>query len=214
MPAKDFHVEDVMLSTRDETTGAILLQVGDVANERIEDVNVPLFQSWGLVVRPSNPTSKTAAAEAVLARSVDSDIAIAGRDLRGAELAGALKEGEACLYAPGSQARVMLKANGGCTMYTTADNTKDGDSVYITCSPSGIKAVGPWGTIQMTSDGIQLGESGGSFIKMAKNEIVLSANKISIAGGCVGIGSSPTVPILGGAAGPAGVGSLTCKVSP
>ncbi len=222
MPVESFRVEEVFATERDSSSGAITAQIGDVQNGRVEDFNCPVFQQWGFVSRPltadpkdsNKPSKELSASTAVALRSIDSDVIVAGRDLRSSEIAGQLQPGEACVYASGGQARVLLKANGSCTVYTTADNKKSGTSVAVSVSPSGIKIVGPWGAITMDVDGIQMAESGGASFIMAGGKITLSANEISICGGSVGIGAAPSLPIVGGPTGMAGVGSLTCKVSP
>jgi hypothetical protein len=218
MPTEVFHVEEVFATDRDPDTGAITAQIGDVQNQRVEDNNCPVFQQWGFMSRPAtaDPASKSGSkvgAEAVALRSVDADIIVGGRDLRSTEIAGQLQPGETCVYAAGGQARLLMKANGSATIYTTADNTETGTSVAVSVAPTGIKIVGAWGAVTMDANGIQMCESGGAFLLMHNNKITLSASEISICGGSVGIGAAPTVPIVGGAGGPTGVGSTTCLVT-
>jgi hypothetical protein len=215
MPVEPFRVEECMSTTLDAKSKAILAQVGDVQHERVEDSDVPVFQTWGVMSRPAIPTSKKEGAEVVLLRSVDQDIAIAGRDLRFSELAGSLKDGETCVFASTGQARALFKADGSITLYTTSDNTSSGTSVAITIGTTGIKLIGPAGVVTIDSNGVQLGESGGAFLKMSGNEITLSATKITIAGGSVALGMAcaPTNTVLYGPSGMAGIPSPSVLVS-
>ncbi|MFA5186339.1 MAG: hypothetical protein WC551_07690 [Patescibacteria group bacterium] len=217
MPVEAFRVEECLSCTRDATTGAILLTIGDVLHERVEDSDVPLFQTPGFVSRPAVPDPKASGAEFVVLRSVDSDVAIAGRDLRGHAIAGTLLDGESCVYAPAGQGRILLKADGSVTMYTTSDNTESGDSVFCSISPTGIKIGGPWGVLSMDSDGVRVLSSKGSALTLATDASLAGqsaslngAGNASVAAGVL----NPAQGIAYSSAGPVNLVSLTCTVSP
>jgi hypothetical protein len=217
MPIDEFRIEECMSSTLDDTTGAITLQVGDCLHDRSEDSDVPAFGAiGGILHRPAPAASKDAGAEVVLLRcAADTDIAIAGRDVRVKKIAGSLLEGETAVFASQGQARCIFKADGSITLYTTDDNTESGTSVAVTVGPGGVKVIHPSGVLTIDSGGVQIGESGGAFLKMSGNEITLSANKITIAGGSVALGMNcaPTNTVLYGPSGMAGIPSPSVLAS-
>jgi len=73
--------------------------------------------------------------------------AIGSRDLRNQSFYGNLGPGETVLYAAGpqgtSQGRIILKADGSISIYTTNDNTSGGTAVYFRISPQGLQFISP-----------------------------------------------------------------------
>jgi hypothetical protein len=141
------------LSSTLAPNGAVTLVTGDVLSGNAEAVDTPKFQTPGFVSRPATPDSGKSAAEYVVLTTSDSDIAIAGRDVRGTKISGNLKDGEACAYAPGSQAKILFKANGGLALMTTADNTETGTTVSLVLDPDGMVMDAPWGRLRFDATG-------------------------------------------------------------
>ncbi len=159
---------DILTTSVNAVTGKILAQIGNAVGQTVDSDSAEWWQSVGFTSRPSKPEAGKQAAQAVVLRKGDHDICIASQDLRGLELYGKLDHGETAIYAPGpdgtAQARVLLKKDGSINLYTTSDNTADGDSVYARVAPDGFLFNAPWGTIRWDDTGFHiLHSSGASF---------------------------------------------------
>lgn len=207
---------DILGSTVDEETGTVLLQTGDVANEFPEVGDVESWQPTGFISRPSNPTPKSGACQALIMRCSDNDKCIGTRDLRSQSLAGSLGPGEFCLFSAGadgkSQGRVLGKDNGTIALYTSEGNVEGGASVALQVSPDGIRLFGPWGAITLTSEGIKLATADGAAIELAGGKATIIGTEVNLNGGSVGLGANASMPVLWGPTGIAGVASLSVKV--
>lgn len=206
---------DILTSRQDDATGTLLLQTGDVLAGTTESDDCEFYQQPGFASRPAVPTPGQAAAQAVVVRQSDHDVVIAVRDPRSQAIYGNLAAGESCLYAPASQARVMLKADGGVVIYTTDDNTKDGRGIYFKISPTkGLEYSCPWGRMNFGPLGFHVVHSGGARIDLGAvgglpgplaslgSYAKLEGGITSIKGGAVSLGTD------GGAANEAAVTAL------
>lgn len=142
--------DDVLGSTRDDTTNTITLQLGDVVDSDAVSQDAMLVQQPGLCSRPSAATAGRKAAQAYGIRQGDRDVVLGVRDSRSAAIYGGLGEGETCVYADAGQARVVLKDDGSATIYTTDDNTSSGQSCTFQFSATGVVMVWPWGSIEFS----------------------------------------------------------------
>jgi len=124
----DFGV-DVLGTVLDQVTGVIVAQLGDATTEAPNSKDAEWWQHAGFASRPAPPVTGGAACQAVIFRRPDRDVVIATRDTRGTSILGNLAAGEACLYAPGAQGRLNLKADGSARAQTTDDNTPTGKTV-------------------------------------------------------------------------------------
>jgi len=215
MSTYPFEVQDVLNTSRDPKTGAVLLQIGDVVYGNKVDDDVPLWQSPGFVSVPANPTGKSSC-QVVVLKTGDTDIAIAGRDVRTAAIAGSLKPGEAAAFASVGQARTLYKADGSVTHYTTEGNVDGGTSVFLRIAPDGLTVHTPWGFLTITADGVQIGDESGCFIRMKSGKVTMSGNEVVIPGGTVSLGplATPASTAVWGPSGIAGVASATVRISP
>lgn len=161
---------DVLSAFRDATTNAVLFQTGDVVTGQVESDRVESWQHVGLVSIPSNPIAGQAACQSVVIKRGDIDVCTNTRDMRGLAIAGTLVAGETCLYGPGhdgnSQGRVLIKDNGGVTIFTTDDNTPTGKAVALSVSPTGMKFTAPWGSFTFDATGFHLKTKAGPRIDM------------------------------------------------
>jgi hypothetical protein len=147
-------------------TGTILAQTGDVLKGSVDSTNSEWWQHVGLASRPSNPVAGQIACQGISLRQADRDVVICSRDVRTNQIYGNLAPGETCIFAAGSdgnaQGRVMLKADGSVTLYTTDDNTPTGQAVYFRIHPTkGLTFVAPWGTFTFDQTGLHVKHQSG-----------------------------------------------------
>ncbi len=161
---------DILNADRDNVTSSTLLQTGDVVTGQVESDRVESWQHAGFASIPSNPVPGQAACQGIVWKRGDFDVCTNTRDMRGQEIAGLLAAGETCVYAGGTlgtaQGRLLCKANGAVTMYTTSDNTLDGKSVYFRVAPDGFEWVAPWGTMKFNDTGFHILHSSGARIDL------------------------------------------------
>jgi hypothetical protein len=158
--------KDVLFTSVNSTTKAILAQFGDSTKEVPESNKAAWWQHTGFTSRPSAPTQGNSSCQALVLKSGSRDIIFATRDTRGATIYGNLKEGETCVYASKGQARVLLKADGSVTRLTTSDNTAAGTTISDRLGPDGWRLTLPWGEISFTSDGISLSVDGAAALTL------------------------------------------------
>ena len=209
---------DILSTTVNEATKRILAQIGDVVKEAVDSDGVEWWQHVGLASRPPKPEAKKQAAQAVVLKTSDRDVAIASVDQRGLSLYDNLEYGETCLYAAGEdgegQARILLKANGNIALYTAEGNVEGGGSVTIQCNSDGELHLGSSnGGISVTADGIVIAHSSGAAIQLNSSGITLIGTGIALNGGSVSLGANATMPVVWGPAGISGVGSTSVKVA-
>ncbi len=193
---------DILKSTVDAVTNKILFQTGDVGGETTDTDNVESWQHVGFASRPSVPVAGKQAAQAVVIRRGDHDISIASQDLRGLETYGNLKDGETCVYAPGadgnSQGRVIIKADGSVSLYTTDSNTSAGNMVCLRISPTGgLEFTSQWGSMVFDQTGFHVRTQAGPRLDMGG--ISLPGVPEAVTGAFAGYAklTAPTVAIEG-----------------
>lgn len=76
------------------------------------------------------------------------------------------KNGDQVMSAGQGQARIIAKNDGSVTMFTTFDNTKDGQSVYFRVAPDGFKFVAPFGTLYFDVTGLHVNHVSGAGIDL------------------------------------------------
>lgn len=161
---------DILRTTVSEKTGKILLQLGNAIGKTVDSDNVEQVQQVGFVSRAPSAEAGKRAAQVVVLRLGDRDIAVNSIDLRGLELAGLLKDGETAIYAAGddgnSQGRVLCKDDGSINAYTTHDNTKDGRSVYLRVAPDELVFASPWGTLRFDKTGFHVQTASGAALNL------------------------------------------------
>lgn len=156
---------DILTTTVNKTTNAILAQTGNVVGEVAESDNDEWWQHYGFFSRPPKPQPGKAACQGVKIESGGRNAIVASRDIRGLELYGNADHGESGIYSAGEdgkgQARVICKKDGSINVFTTDTNTADGESVYFRVAPDGFMFVAPWGTLRFDATGFHvLHESG------------------------------------------------------
>jgi hypothetical protein len=188
-----------ILNTRvDGVTGTVLAQTGDAASQTSEADDAEWWQHVGLISRPSNPKAGQTSAEGFTIRRGDRDIITASRDVRGQKLAGSLQPGETCIYAGGAdgsaQARLLLKANGSCALYTAKGNAQGGQSVTVQINADGtIYLASPFGGISIDSSGIKLMSAAGTGAAVALTATGTQIGGLNLAlnASSVALGSTP-----------------------
>src|SRR5579859_1783326 len=135
---------DILSVTRDNNggTNSITVQLGDVHSEQAFQHNARWMQQVGFCSLPSKPSPGAAAAQACVVNASSNSTCIASADLRGQGLYANLSEGETCVYAGGvdgnAQGRLICKADGSVTRYTTSNNLATGGSgIYDRLGPDG-----------------------------------------------------------------------------
>lgn len=162
---------DILKTTLNAVTGKILAQTGDVVGQATDADNVEWWQHVGFASRPAKPEAGKAAAQAVIFKGGDHDVAIASQDVRGLDIYGNLADGETCVYGPGedgnSQGRVLIKSDGSVTLYTTDSNTKNGNTVALRISPTGgLEFTSQWGSLVLDETGFHVKTQAGPRLDM------------------------------------------------
>ena len=206
---------DILKTVRSLATGLITAQTGDSVTKTTNGDNAEWWQHVGFVSRPAVPTAGQAACQAVVIKRSDNDAIVATRDARGSSIYGSLADGESCLYAPGAQGRVLLKADGSVNIYTTSDNTSSGQSVILTVASGAVSIGTPWGAFIMDSGGIRMGAGSAGLQIGSDGTVTIIGTKIALNGGSVSLGAnaSPTNTILFGPTGLAAIPSTSVFVS-
>jgi hypothetical protein len=136
---------DVLNATVDPTTGAMLLQIGDSTAQTVDSDGCELWQQSGFASMPQAPVPGQSGCQGIAIKRGDRDLVFATRDVRAANIYGNLAMGETCVYAAGSQARTVYKADGSITHITTDDNTATGNSVLSRTTPTEERFWAPFG---------------------------------------------------------------------
>lgn len=212
-----FQFIDILGSSKDEETGTILLQTGDVGTGFTETDNVEHWQQPGFYSMPPSPIPGKSATQACVMRRGDTDICLATREIRGQKNAGNLRPGETMMCATGAtgdgQARILLKDTSSINLYTAAtpgakamgaflDPASDTISLLnskgygVIIGPDGVTITAGDCSIDVNADGT------GNFI--GKGSVVIDGSNIKLGAAAVaGINSA-----LAGVTGIAGVASL------
>lgn len=138
-------VGHILFVKTDPITGAIIVSIGDAKSAEVFDSEATVWQNWGWLSLPSNPTAGVDGAECFFDANGDANQVIGGRDVRSASIAGLIKPGESCAYASGSQACTLWKNDNSITQYTTHDGTSNGRAIYYSVAPTGFDEAWPWG---------------------------------------------------------------------
>lgn len=150
---------------------SVLAQVGDVQNEDVEDYQCQWVQQSGFCSLPPNAVPNGTSSEGIMLKTSYNSYVFASRDFASQANYGQLAPGESCMYAAGpdgsAQARMMCKADGSVTMYTTDDNTINGNAIYIRVSPKGFEFKAPFGRMTFDSTGFHVANASGARMDLA-----------------------------------------------
>ncbi len=204
---------DVLSTALDTASNIITVTLGDSTSGQTYSPNAEWMQHSGFasVAGPSN--SQAPSCQTVAIRQGDKDVVIASRDARACDRYANLKPGECCLYATVGQARVLCKADGTVTLYTTDDNTKTGNAVFFRIgglkpdgkSYVGFQFVAPFGSFVFDDTGWHVRHSAGSGFRLDAGAISglpgplstlstyfnITAGTIKAQGSLVMLGSGP-----------------------
>ena len=218
--------KDILGTTLDPTTKALTAQIGDSTNSVVEKDSVEFVQQAGFCSRPAAATPGNASCQAVGFTRGNRSVITGTRDLRASSIYGNLKEGETCVYATTGAARILLKADGSITRYTTSDNTPQGVSISDTLGPNGWRLETPWGALVLNAQGFTVTFGGasvtlepGGIARMAGNQVAMAGSIAAVAGSVATCLGSNCVPIPGvntalvGAAGISGLPSPTVYIA-
>ena len=221
---------DILATTLDGQTKTIRAQLGNSTDGTVVSQSVEWWQHAGFASRPAKATKGGTSCQAIAIRTNDHDVIVATRDTRGTGIYGNLKDGETCVYAAGSQARTIYKADGSITHLTTSDNTPNGTTIAETLGPDGYHLTTPFGGLSIDATGVTL-TAGQAAITLSpagiakvlgqqvevQGQIALVAGQIAT---CIGPAAAPTPGVLGptsavhGPTGVAGAGSSNVFISP
>lgn len=184
MEKTTFNIYDIMATTKDDETGTLTCQLGNAITAQVVTEGAEFWFPPGFAARPSDVQTKPDdSAQAIAISRSDQDMVIATRDVRSQDIYGALKPGETCLYAPGSdtkgQARILLKTDGGINLYTTQANAEgsQGMGIFINAMNNTISILNASGAgIIIGDDGIQIVSKGGAAGFKVADKIELSGN--------------------------------------
>lgn len=120
-----FHIGvDVLVTTIGKVSGVITAQLGDSVSQQPDSDNAEWWQHAGFASRCALPTQGGASCQALAIKCDDRDLIFATRDTRGTSILGNLSDGEASVYAPGSQAAAFFKRDGSARLATTDNNAE------------------------------------------------------------------------------------------
>lgn len=159
---------DILASTLDAATNVVTCMLGDAQGNSAGPTDSTNAEFWfppGWCAIPADPTPGQPSAQAFAVRQGDVDIVLGVRDARFANQYANLRAGEFAAYATAGQARIVGKADGTVTIFTTADNTKGGKAVFFTVGPDGFKFVAPFGSFIFDSTGWRVRHQGGFNLK-------------------------------------------------
>lgn len=207
-----------ILRTDVEGPNTIMAQVGDATSGSSPEP-CEWWQHVGFASRPSEVSgsgNNSDAAQAIVINRTDYDIVIASRDTRFQDIYGALKPGETCIYATGTdgkaQGRVLLKKDGSINLFSRKGNTSDGKAMGIFIDPGADTItilnskgygliIGPDGVSVTAKDSALLLKSSGDCSLIGKG-------KTQIDGGGICLGST-AVPVANAAlVGPTGLAGV------
>lgn len=182
---------DVLSAALSAAKSTILAQTGDAVTGDVDSNNDEWYQHTGFASMPAPPTPGQPGCQAVKIRQGNNSACIASRDLRNNGIYGNLKPGEACLFAPGAQGRVICKSDGAITQLTTDDNTPTGNTVLSRLSPIERRFYAPFGQEWQDTTGYHLRTWHGASIDMGglglpapfdiyKSSIRISADMINL----------------------------------
>jgi hypothetical protein len=151
---------DVLSTSVNPTTNKILCQTGNAVSSSTDANAVEWWQTIGFVSRPSKPLAGKSAAQCVVLKTSDRDVAVASQDTRSLEIYGNLKDGEFCAFAGGEfglgQARILGKQDGSLTFLTTDTNTADGTTIALRIAPTELRFTAPWGDMIFDASGFHV----------------------------------------------------------
>lgn len=179
---------DVLRAVRSAKTKAVLFQTGSVTGDTVDADNVESWQHFGIVSMPGEASAGKEAPQIIAFRRGDRDVAVAGRDTRGLELAANLKPGETCIYAAGKdgtgQARMLMKQNGAIAFYTTKDNAEGGDGITFSINPDGsFCMMSPLGGISIIESKITVLSATGSGVELSASGVSVIGSSVTLGGG-------------------------------
>jgi hypothetical protein len=73
-----------------------------------------------------------------------------------------LPNGSTAMSAGQGEARVITRNDGSIALYTTDDNTREGEGVYVRVAPDAIQFRAPWGTMRFDASGFHVALSSGA----------------------------------------------------
>ncbi len=221
-----FYVGADVLRTDVEGPNTILAQIGDATTNSSPEP-AEWWQHVGFASRPSevSGSGKNAnSAQAIVIARTDYDIVIASRDTRFQDIYGALKPGETCLYATGTdgkaQARILLKKDGSVNLFTKKGNVDSGQAMGIFIDPAAdtvsiLNSKG-YGVI-ISPDGVAITAKDSALKLLSSGDCsLIGKGKTQIDGGgiCLGSVAVPGVnSALVGVTGLAGVASTKVLIS-
>jgi hypothetical protein len=232
---------DILNASRETSTAATLLQIGDVISGQVESDRVESWQHAGFCSIPANPIAGQSACQAIVFKRGDIDVCIATRDTRAQTIAANLGPGETCTYAGGhdgnSQGRTLWKDDGSITQYTTDTNTsqdKGGRAVYfrvargvnpLTGLPDGFSCIAPWGSQKFDGTGFHvLHASGASFdlgglygmpapLDQISSYFRVQAGTVNLQASSVSMGVGPVFPLANATAVLAALSALSTALT-
>lgn len=212
---------DILRTTISSKTKRILAQIGSVTGKTTDADNVEWVQHSGWVSLPPEPEAGKAAAQGWGIRQGGTDFIFASQDARGLALAGQLKPGEFCAYAPGadgkSQGRILGKQDGSVHIFTKEGNVEGGKGIAISVGSDGAISIASseGNAVLLGADGSVkvFNASGALQIKPDGHVKIASGSKVEISGASITLGGPAALPLAVGPQVVAAISALQTQIS-
>lgn len=149
-----------------------------------------IWSDYGFAYRPAAPDAKGATqvvADFVAGRwSV-----IASRDTRGADIYGALNEGDVAVWSIGKNA-VRLNADGSISLFKQGATV---DSAVAIGDDGAITLLNEWGVVQLGSDGFSVTLASGQMLSLGPDGFNVSAPSAGLSVGAFSFGAGASTPL-------------------
>ena len=149
-----------------------------------------IWSAYGFAYRPAAPDDKGATqvvADFVAGRwSV-----IASRDTRGADIYGALNEGDVAVWSIGKNA-FRANASGSISMFKQGTSV---DSAVAIGDDGAITLLNEWGVVQLGKDGFSVTLASGQMLSLGPDGFNVSAPKCALQCGAIALGVGAAVPL-------------------
>ena len=217
---------DVVSSELDSSTNTIYYTLGDATRQYSDTYQAVSINPFGFASRAAVVTPGQPSAQAFRFFTGNEHLVMGGYDKRTQFIYETLDNGEACLYAPGSAARIFALNDGTISLRTNPGQTDTGaptgQLTSVDVKPDGSVLVDTGSsTVSVTTSSISLSIGAASITLNADGTIAISGTIVDVAGSILtrlGPGGQSLVPAVNSALiGPTGIAgqpSATVLISP
>jgi len=149
---------------------------------------------WGqgcIVYRPADPTDD-GRCQLLVAKVGSRPVAIASRDLRASQAAGAMNKGDAALVSPTGKNAFRANADGSISILQQGEST----DAFLTFEKDGTIIFGnPWGQFELGPNGFLMTTITGEALAVGGGFVNALAPTVALSGGSVMLGATAAVPL-------------------